>query len=140
MSKYDALGEYLQRQRGDLIPMTFADIEKVTGARLPASAHKHRPWWSNNPHNSAMTKVWLDAGFESEQVDMPGRKLVFRRVRKPLLSENAAQGSSEKPFHPLYGYMKGLVRIMPGTDLTQPADPEWADRLDAEYGPEKRQD
>jgi hypothetical protein len=34
--------------------------------------------------------------------------------------------------------MKGLVRVMPGTDLTQPADPEWADRIDAEYGPEKR--
>jgi predicted RNase H-like HicB family nuclease len=44
----------------------------------------------------------------------------------------------EKPFHPAYGMMKGLIRIMPGTDLTQPADPEWADRLDALYGPEKR--
>ena len=36
--------------------------------------------------------------------------------------------------------MQGLIRIMPGTDLTQPADPEWADRLDAEYGPEKREE
>jgi hypothetical protein len=36
--------------------------------------------------------------------------------------------------------MQGLIRVMPGTDLTQPADPEWADRLDAEYGPEKRDD
>jgi len=45
----------------------------------------------------------------------------------------------EKPFHPLYGYMQGLVRIMPGTDLTQPADPEWADRLDELYGKEKRE-
>ena len=50
-----------------------------------------------------------------------------------------AQSASEKPFHPLYGAMQGLIRIMPGTDLTQPADPEWADRLDAEYGPEKRE-
>jgi hypothetical protein len=36
--------------------------------------------------------------------------------------------------------MQGLIRIMPGTDLTQPADPEWADRLDAEYGSEKREE
>jgi hypothetical protein len=36
--------------------------------------------------------------------------------------------------------MQGLVRIMPGTDLTQPADPERADRLDAEYGPENGQE
>ncbi len=46
----------------------------------------------------------------------------------------------EKPFHPAYGFMKGLVRIMPGTDLTQPADPGWADRLEAEYGLEKREE
>ena len=140
MSKYSALGEYLRHQRGDRVPMTFAEIENITGAKLPPSAHKHRPWWSNNPDNSVMTKVWLDAGFESEQVDMPARRLVFRRVRRPQAAGGAAQATGEKPFHPAYGAMKGLNRIMPGTDLTQPADPEWADRLDAQYGPEKRED
>jgi hypothetical protein len=139
MSKYSALGDYLRRQRRDVVPMTFGEIEKITGSKLPASAHRHRPWWSNNPDNSVMTKVWLDAGFESEQVDMPSRKLVFRRARKPKAVADAVQAGGEKPFHPLYGYMQGLIRIMPGTDLTQPADPEWADRLDAEYGPEKRE-
>ena len=140
MSKYRALGDYLKHQRRDAVPMTFREIEKITGAKLPASAHKHRPWWSNNPDNSVITKVWLDAGFQSEQVDMPARKLVFRRVRGPKAAGEAPQSAREKPFHPLYGMMQGLVRIMPGTDLTQPADPEWADRLDALYGPEQRDD
>jgi hypothetical protein len=36
--------------------------------------------------------------------------------------------------------MQGLVRIVPGTDLTQPADPEWAGRLDDLYGKEKREE
>ena len=138
MSKYAALGDYLKRQHADRVPMKFADIEKIIGAKLPASAHKHRPWWSNNPHNSVMTKVWLDAGFESEQVDIAGRKLVFRRVRK--LKAAAGVGREDEPFHPAYGFMKGLVRIMPGVDLTQPADPEWADRLEAEYGPDQREE
>ena len=136
MSKYSALGDYLKGQPRDAVPMTFGEIEKIVGAKLPASAHKHRPWWSNNPDNSVMTKVWLDAGFQSEQVDIATRKLVFRRVRQPP----TALPGDEKPFHPLYGFMKGLVRVMPGTDLTQPADPEWADRLDALYGPEKREE
>ena len=140
MSKYSALGEYLKRQQGDRIPITFGEIEKITGAKLPASAQKHRPWWSNNPDNSVMTKVWLDAGFESEQVDMPARKLVFRRVRRPKAMGKTVPSTGEKPFHPAYGAMQGLIRIMPGTDLTQPADPEWADRLDAEYGKEKREE
>jgi len=140
MSKYSALGDYLKHQRRDVVPMTFAEIEKITGTKLPASARKHRPWWSNNPDNSVMTKVWLDAGFASERVDMPARKLVFRRVRKQDRAGGAMQAAGEKPFHPLYGMMQGLIRIMPGTDLTQPADPQWADRLDAEYGPEKREE
>ena len=138
MSKYSALGDYLKRQPRDAVPMTFGAVEKIIGAKLPASAHKHRPWWSNNPDNSVMTKVWLDAGFQSEQVDIAARKLVFRRVRR--LPSAAAQSEGEKPFHPAYGAMQGLIRIMPGTDLTQPADPEWADRLDALYGPEKREE
>jgi hypothetical protein len=86
-----------------------------------------------------MTKVWLDAGFESEQVDMAARKLVFRRLSPPKPQVKTAP-SGDEPFHPLYGHMQGLVRIMPGTDLTDPADPEWAARIEAEYGPEKREE
>ena len=137
MSKYDSLGVYLKRQAGDRIPMTFAEIEKIIGAKLPRSAREHRPWWGNSAANHVNAKAWLDAGFESEQVDMAGRKLVFRRVRKRKL---LAAGGGEQPVHPAYGYMKGLVRVMPGTDLTRPADPEWADRLEAEYGADKRED
>jgi hypothetical protein len=136
MSKYSALGDYLKRQGRERVPMTFAEIEKITGEKLPASARKYRPWWGNDDSNHVQAKAWLDAGFESEQVDMTSRKLVFRRVRAP---KPAAHGGDEEPFHPAFGYMQGLVRIMPGTDLTQPADPEWAARLDAEYGPEKRE-
>jgi hypothetical protein len=138
MSKYAQLGDYLKKKQAERVPMTFGDIERITGVKLPPSARKHRPWWSNNPDNSVLTKVWLEAGYESEQVDMEARKLVFRRVHraKPSGGEGAQR---DVPFHPLYGAMKGLIRIMPGTDLTQPADPEWADRLDALYGPEKRE-
>jgi hypothetical protein len=139
MSKYGALGEYLKRQHRQVVPMTFDEIEKITGSKLPASS-RYRAWWSNNDFNSVLTKVWLNAGFKSEQVDMKARKLVFRRAGGPRTPAQAGQTAGEKPFHPAYGFMKGLVRIMPGTDLTQPADPEWADRLDAEYGPEKREE
>ena len=135
MSKYEPLGEYLKNQGKELVPMTFTEIERVTGVKLPPSATKHRPWWSNNASNSVLTKVWLDAGYESEQVDMERRKLVFRRVRAP----EAVPISRRSGHHPAYGALKGLMRIMPGTDLTQPADPDWADRLDEMYGPDKRE-
>jgi hypothetical protein len=30
--------------------------------------------------------------------------------------------------HPLFGALKGLLRIAEGADLTKPADPEWGAR------------
>ena len=137
MSKYSPLGAYLRQQRRDVVPMKFAEIEKIIGDKLPASA-RYRAWWSNNDFNSVLTKVWLEAGFKSEQVDMAKHKLVFRRVRQPQAARAAAPAAGDEPVHPAYGAMQGLIRVLPGTDLTQPADPEWADRLDALYGDKKR--
>ena len=138
MSKYDALGEYLKRQRRNEVPMTFAEIEKITGRKLPASS-RYRAWWSNNDFNSVLTKVWLAAGFRSEQVEMDCGKLVFRRVGRPKAGRQAAPAAGAGAFHPAYGALNGLIRVMPGTDLTQPADPDWSDRLDAQDGQEKRE-
>ena len=124
MAKYAALGEYLRKQLRERVPMTFGDIERVIGAKLPPSARRHRPWWSNNGRNSVMTKVWLDAGFVSEQVDMEGRRLVFRRVGS---EEKPAAPRAETKHHPAFGALHGLVRILPGTDLTKPADLDWGE-------------
>jgi hypothetical protein len=137
MSKYSPLGAYLRQQRRDVVSIKFAEIEKIIGSKLPTSA-RYRAWWSNNDFNSVLTKVWIEAGFKSEQVDMARHKLVFRRVRKPEAAGGIAQAAGEQPIHPAYGAMQGLIRVLPGTDLTQPADPEWADRLDALYGNEER--
>ena len=129
MSKYDELGRYLRERRTDEIPMTFGEIERVTGEKLPPSAHKHRPWWSNNPRNSVMTQIWLDAGFKTARVDMGGEKLVFKRMRsaaRPNASAHAAESASEAPKrHPALGALKGLLQVMPGTDLTQPTGLDW---------------
>ena len=59
------------------------------------------------------------------------------KSRKKPKGKKAAKVAPEKPFHPAWGAMKGLVRIMPGVDITQPADPDLADYLDAKYGKEK---
>ena len=140
MGKYEPLGDFLRGQRGEEVPLTFNEIEKITGVTLPPKAQHHRAWWSNNAANNVMTKVWLDAGFESAQVDMEARKLVFRRVAKA----GEARGGLAKPYttsdgrHPLRGALKDITFVPPGADLTEPADPEWADLLDKKYGPEVR--
>jgi hypothetical protein len=130
MSKYAPLAAFLRGQRTNEVSLTFADIERIVGTKLPPKAQHHRAWWSNNPSNNVMTKVWLAAGFRSEQVDLEGRRLTFRRVGKAAessLSESSQSEFSSAPVcrHPLFGAFEGLIRIMPGTDLTEPADPSW---------------
>jgi hypothetical protein len=142
MGKYENLGAFLQKQRTREVPLTFREIEKITGAKLPPKAQHHRAWWSNNPSNNVMTKVWLEAGYESAQVDISARKLVFRRIIKEPNEEPvpklAPAATKKGERHPIFGALKDITRLVPGVDLTEPADPEWADLLDKKYGPQVR--
>jgi hypothetical protein len=142
MGKYEPLGQFLRKQRTREVPLTFCEIEKITGVKLPPKAQHHRAWWSNNPDNNVMTKVWLEAGYESTQVDIEARKLVFRRVANETKEHSPQPGllpyATEEGRHPLRGALKDITFVPPGVDLTEPADPEWADLLDKKYGPEVR--
>src|ERR1700693_6114391 len=109
MSKYTPLGSYLRHQQFDRIPMSFAEIERIIGFKLPEKSQHHRAWWSNNPTNNVMTKIWVDAGFRTEQVDMKAKRLVFRRVDSPvqngtsLPSSDAPETPDTESPHPLFG-------------------------------------
>ena len=144
VGKYQPLGQFLRNQRTRDVPLTFREIEKITGVKLPPKAQHQRAWWSNNPSNNVMTKVWLEAGFESAQVDMDARKLVFRRVTKTSEAGSGFAAPAPKPYatkdgrHPAFGALKGMIHIPPGVDLTEPADPGWADLQDKKYGPDER--
>lgn len=133
MSKYAPLGAYLRGQKTAQVAMTFADIERIVGTKLPKS-QRYPAWWSNNPWNNVMTQIWLDAGFETEQVDTERRKLVFRRVGAPRpATGGGAPPPSSTPDtdgskrHPLIGWMKGTFTVAPSVDLSQPAMPEWGE-------------
>ena len=138
MSKYAALREHLETHASETVRMTFAEIEKVLGFKLPRS-QKYPAWWSNNPNNNVMTNEWLAAGYKTEQVDIEGRKLLFRRTRPHVSSVSGTSvddGAVKRPRrHPLFGWLKGTVTIAPGTDLTAPADPEWGEIAWGKEGP-----
>ncbi len=141
MSSYAPLTRHLAAQIADEVRLSFAEIETVIGRKLPRSAASSRAFWSNNASNNVMTRAWLAAGFKSEQVDLPGRTLVFRRAER----EHTVTGFNETqaPFElwpenkgelpPLFGWMKGLITIAPGVDLTEPADPDLGDYLEKKY-------
>lgn len=79
MSEHKPLTAYLTEQGQEIIPMTFQEIEKVSGRDLPPSAFKYPAWWSNNPRNNPLTHDWLNAGYKTKNVNMENQKLVFQK-------------------------------------------------------------
>ncbi len=130
MSKYDPLLSYLSQSDDDAVPMGFSEIEHVLGFELPPSSRRQRAWWSNNPTNNVMTRAWLDAGFETANVDMAGEKLMFKKMRSAAKKPLPVAGDNTPRRSPLFGALQGMLTLPADLDLTQPADPHWADLLD----------
>ncbi len=87
MSKYDPLKRFLEAQAVQSLPMSFAEVEKVLGAKLPSSALAYQAWWANEATGShVQARSWMAAGYQTEQVDLAGRNLVFRRIKQPSVS------------------------------------------------------
>lgn len=157
MSIYAKLTDILEAQTGDSWKVSFSELERLLNQKLPSSAFKYAGWWSNNPTNNAMTKIWLMAGWRTEKVDVPGQTVVFRRNKAPAPAyyarppgfEMAMMGPYEtkmaRPpsggrkvrFEELYGAMRGTIRIMPGVDVTAPVGDEPLDRSDTRDPPKR---
>jgi len=45
-------------------------------------------------------------------------------------AERKAERAAVSRRHPRFGALKGLVRIAPGTDLTDPAYPDWGEKIE----------
>jgi len=82
MTKYEPLRTFLQNRKETTWQATFADVENVLGFELPQSAFVHRAWWANeiSPKGSHVHAVWINAGWQTEQVDQARNRLTFRRI------------------------------------------------------------
>ena len=80
MSRYDKLSEFLSEQIISTQRMTFREVEEILGLPLPNSAYKYQAWWANNPIPNRQSYAWLSAGWETENLDLAGQKVTFRRT------------------------------------------------------------
>ena len=122
MGKYDPLRAFLLSSNAEEVALRFEEIEALLGAPLPPS-QKHPAWWSNNPSNNTMTRVWLEAGYRTERLDVGGRKVVFRRAA----ARNGDNGSERAPniVDRVRAALAGTVRVQSGYNLTNPMDEHW---------------
>ena len=119
MSKYEPLPQFLGSVGGRLHRMSFAEIERVLGFKLPKSAYQHEAWWSNNATGHSHARAWLKFGWRTEAVDLAGRKVTFQRSAQP------DSGGEPQTKRDPWGCMAGTITVMPGIDLTAPTGDRW---------------
>jgi hypothetical protein len=132
MSKYDPLLEHLQRSHGE-VPLTFRDVEEILGFPLPASARRHAAWWSNSGGTHVQSAAWQAASYRTEDVDLEQETVRFvpehmgfgEMKQEPIKQEEKPPHPAAAKHHPAYGALKGMITILPGVDLTEPAYPDW---------------
>lgn len=79
-SRYDPLRSYLAGRSEPVIHLSFAEIERIIGGRLPDSARRHRPWWANERSGSHVhASAWMAVGRRTANVDLSAGKVDFTR-------------------------------------------------------------
>ncbi|ULL00434.1 hypothetical protein [Bradyrhizobium sp. I71] len=82
MNDYDALRDYLMRQKQEELVLSFEQIEEIIGAALPRAAHR-ASWWDSlrSPDiQMPQREACLAAGFVATR--MPdGASVRFRKQR-----------------------------------------------------------
>lgn len=83
-SRYAPLAIWLQKQplNQETIPLTFRQVEEIIGESLPASARKHRAWWSNHLEFNPQARQWWEVGWRVATVRMTEEIVVFARVEE----------------------------------------------------------
>lgn len=78
MKKYMKLQAYFCECPEDNIDLSFHDIEKILGCKLPDSAYKYPAIWSNSDSHS-LSKAWMNAGYRSENLNIAEGRISFRK-------------------------------------------------------------
>lgn len=116
MSKYEPLPQFLASVGGGAHRMSFREIERILGFKLPKSAYAHEAWWSNNATGHSHARAWMKFGWRTQAVDLTERKVTFELIQPKAVTQ---------PKRDPWGCMAGTITILPGTDLAAPAGETW---------------
>ena len=83
MSKYDLLFNELVAIPSGITEktLTFGEIEKILGFKLPDSAYNYRQWWANpsSAKDHPYAQSWIAAGWTVETVNQDEKWVRFKR-------------------------------------------------------------
>lgn len=79
---YRPLHDYLRKRFADSVVLTFAQIEDLLGAALPAEAHADPGWWDRTTAAGAdahCSDAWVLAN-RTARVNLQARTVIFDRI------------------------------------------------------------
>lgn len=108
MNKYEPLKLYFSSLKLSTIRLTFKDLEKILGCKLPPSAYKYSAWWQPNGHSH--TYSWCDCNFKVDSVDLVNQIVFYKKeslkinnkrkdkqnLKKHLITEPSVNNKSVK--------------------------------------------
>lgn len=82
MNDYDALRDYLKKQRLPEFVLSFDEIEEIIGAALPRAAHR-ASWWDSlrSPQEQMPQREACLAGGYVATRQPDGRSVKFKRMK-----------------------------------------------------------
>jgi hypothetical protein len=83
VNDYDALRDYLQRQKLPEFMLSFEEIEEIIGAALPRAAHR-ASWWDSlrSPQERMPQREACLAGGYVATRQPDGKSVKFKRMKK----------------------------------------------------------
>jgi hypothetical protein len=91
--RYEPLKAYLSSMSEPVVVMTYDEIEKLLGRKLPNTAYgdSWRQWWANTEtHSQAL--AWLRAGWRVTRPDLTNKRVKFHRQMASPGETNRASG------------------------------------------------
>ncbi len=97
-SKYKPLEQFLASRKEPIWTPSLDDIQKLLGTALPASARKHREFWSNERKPRSPQKLAImNAGWSVQKVDLSRGWLQLVRTTNSRRNISSSPSPGEKP-------------------------------------------
>jgi mRNA-degrading endonuclease RelE of RelBE toxin-antitoxin system len=78
--KYLPLARLLLNSTANRVEVPFAEIERIIGLQLPASARRYSAWWANESSGShVQAHAWIGVGWRVETLVLQSETVAFRR-------------------------------------------------------------
>ncbi len=121
MGKYDPLKRFLAsiQPTVSVQSLTFKEIERIIGSKLPSSAYEHLAWWSNptSPLDHPHAQSWLEARWMVDSVDQLEKRVHFRRMTHAY-TKNIGQPTDSKRD----SFTSPEVSFVQNEDTSQPTE------------------